>query len=284
MSKIEYDLDVPIKDLTTYKTQGNLPVVVSPKTIGQCKYLLEKFNKLNLSYFVIGKGSNLLISPQTAKICINLSKMHKKIKINGDFLTVSSNTPLSQLYISCKEAGLIGIEKACTIPASVGGFIKNNASFMGQDAFSHLEKITMLHEDKIITLKKSQCVYSYRHTQLPSGIIISATFRLKQQNSETVAKSYHEAILYRNEIQPKGFSCGCVFKNPEGYSAGNLIDQCGLKGKRKGGAIISQKHANFIINEANATFDDVKYLIDYCKEEVQSKFNVLLEEEVEIIH
>lgn len=154
---------------------------------------------------------------------------------------------------------------------------------MGQEAFSLLDKITMLHEGKIKQLKKTKCIYSYRHTQLPEGIILSATFQLKQTPLEEIEKNYKEAISYRNTIQPKGFSCGCVFKNPNGQSAGQLIDKCGLKGKRKGGAFISTQHANFIINDSNATFDDVKYLIEYCKEEVLSKFGIRLDEEVEII-
>ncbi|MBQ8908750.1 MAG: UDP-N-acetylmuramate dehydrogenase [Clostridia bacterium] len=283
MNNVEYYLDYPIANLTTYKTQGNVPLVICPKSPAECIFVLDRLEKFNLGYFVIGNGSNLLISPKTQKICINLSKMKEKIKINGNFIKVSANTSLAKVYATCKKAGLSGIEKACTIPATVGGFIKNNASFMNEDAFSHLHNVTMICDGKIKTLKKSQCEHSYRRTNLPNGIIISATFMLSPSSQETVAANFFEAICYRNQIQPKGFSCGCVFRNPEGLSAGNLIDRCGLKGKCKGGAVISNQHANFILNDSNATFDDVKYLIEFCKEEVQRKFGILLEEEVEII-
>lgn len=283
MSKIEYELDVPIRDLTTYKTQGTTPVVVYPKSISDCKIILEKLKQLNLGFFVVGKGSNLLISPSTSKICINLSKMKEKIRIKGKLLTVSSNLSLAKVFLACKKSGLSGMEKLCTIPASVGGAIKNNASFMGEEAFSHLSKLTILNEGKIVTFKKLQCDYSYRSSSLPKGIILSATFELEHKNNEAISKLYQEAASYRNKIQPKGFSCGCVFKNPQNQSAGKLIERCGLKGKERGDAIISPQHANFIINRNNATFDDVKYLIEYCEEEVEKHFGIFLEREVEII-
>ena len=283
MKHIEFETNCPIKNLTTYKTQGVLPLVIYPKTIKACKEVLPLLERLNLSYFIIGNGSNLLINPQTHKACISLKKMRCFMKIADNILTISAATPLSQAIPLCKNNGLSGIEKIATIPASVGGIIKNNASFMGEEAFSHLSTITMLIDGKVKTLKKEQCQYSYRQTHLPQGIILSAAFSLSPSSPEQVEKNYRTALDYRNTIQPKGFSCGCVFKNPQNQSAGELIEKCGLKGKAKGDAIISPKHANFIINRGNATFEDVLYLIEYCKEEVKKKFDITLEEEVEII-
>jgi len=283
MGILSFKQNVPIADLTTYKTQGNVGCVAYPENIEECKNMVDFCNFYSIDYFIIGKGSNLLISPETRKICINLSKMKEKIKIKGSFVYVSVNLSLSKLFLECKKHGLGGIEKVCTIPASVGGTIKNNASFLGEDLLSKVEWITMLVDGKIKKIPKEKIQYSFRHADLPKGIILSAKLKLQKSSKEEINKNYIQALSHRNNIQPKGFSCGCVFKNPKGLSAGMLIEACGLKGKTKGDAIISTKHANFIINQGNATFDDVKYLIEYTKEEVKRKFNVLLEEEVEII-
>ena len=284
MNNVEFELHCPISKITTYKTQGFIPAVIYPKNITQCKEVIKTLSSLNLSYFVIGNGSNLLINPNTTKVCISLKKMNTKAKLSGNKLTLPASFPIAAAIPLCKKAGVGGLESIATIPACVGGLVKNNASFYGQSAFDHLEKITLLHHDKIYYLKKENIPFSYRKTQLPSGIILSATFHLPSSTSEEIDKKWKDALAYRNQVQPKGFSCGCVFKNPNGKSAGQLIEHCGLKGKQKGGAIISPQHANFIINQGNATFDDVKYLIEYCQEEVLFEHGIQLETEVEIIN
>lgn len=283
MNNIEFEANCQIKDITTYKTQGAIPLVIYPKTTAACKEAICVLEKLNLPYFVIGNGSNLLINPKTQKVCISLKKMRGFIKAKDNVLSMSASTPIAKAIPICKNEGLSGLEKIATIPASVGGLIKNNASFLGEEAFSCLSKITMLSNGKIKTIKKEDCKYSYRKTFLPKGLILSASFSLSPSTPEQVADNYNKALSYRSSIQPKGFSCGCVFKNPERQSAGFLIEQCGLKGKEKNDAIISHQHGNFIINRGNATFEDILYLIEYCEEEVKKKYGIALEREVEII-
>ena len=283
MNNIDFQLHCPIKDITTYKTSGFIPAVIYPKNTQQCKEVLKVLQRMNLAYFVIGNGSNLLITPNTSKVCISLKKMNSKPTLNGNLITLPASFPISSIIPICKKLNLGGLEKIATIPACVGGLVKNNASFLGQETFDHLQKITILKDDKICHLKKQDVKFSYRKTNIANCIILSATFALSPSTPQEIEKKLRTALFHRVELQPKGFSCGCVFKNPPGISAGLLIEHCGLKGKTKGGAIISPKHANFIINKQNASFDDIKYLIEYCEEEVYSKFGIKLEREVEII-
>lgn len=283
MDNIEFQLHYPIKNITTYKTQGFIPAIIYPKNAVQCKEVIETLQRLNLAYFVIGNGSNLLINPSTSKVCINLKKMNLRPKVRENLLTLPASFPISNVIPLCKKLGLGGLEKIATIPACVGGLVKNNASFFGQSTFDCLEKISLLKDGKICHLKKEDIPFSYRKTHIPRGIILSASFRLTPLSEEEIDRNWKEAIAYRMTVQPKGFSCGCVFKNPTNHSAGDLIEKCGLKGKPKGEAVISLQHANFIINKADATFDDIKYLIEYCEEEVFNKFGIKLEREVEII-
>ena len=280
---IVFELHCPIKNITTYKTKGFIPAAIYPKTVAQCKEVIEALQKLNLPYFVIGNGSNLLINPSTSKVCISLQKMNLRPRVNGNRLTLPASFPITNAIPLCKKLGLSGLEKIATIPACVGGLVKNNASFLGQSTFDNLEKITLLKEGKIVHLKKENIPFSYRQTHIPKGIILSATFSLSPSSIEEIDKNWKDAIAHRMAIQPKGFSCGCVFKNPINHSAGELIEKCELKGKVKGDAFISPQHANFIINQGQATFDDIKYLIEYAQEEVYNKFGIKLEKEVEII-
>ncbi|MBQ8444600.1 MAG: UDP-N-acetylmuramate dehydrogenase [Clostridia bacterium] len=281
--QIEIRSDVPLQEATTYKNVGSLKTVVYPKNINECKILIEYLEFYSLPYFIIGNGSNLLISPETKKICINLCKMREKTKIKDDILSFSSQIKLAKAFSVCKQHGFTGFENLATIPATLGGAIKNNASCNGQAVFDYLEKITLLKNGVLKSMKKSECNYSYHHTNLENCVIISASFKLPRAPSKEIEDNFQKAVEFRLSHQPKGFSCGSVFKNPENFSAGFLIDKCALKGKRRGGAVISDKHANFIINDNNASFEDINYLIEYCKEEVYRKFGIILEEEVEKI-
>ncbi|MBE7073997.1 MAG: UDP-N-acetylmuramate dehydrogenase [Clostridiales bacterium] len=280
---IEIQSNVSIKEITTYKNQGSLKHIAYPKTIKQCKALIENLEFYNIPYFVIGNGSNLLISPETRKFCINLTKMKYFFKINSNFLSFSCNYLLSNIYTICKKNGFSGFEHLATIPASLGGAIKNNASFLGNEIFDNLEKIKILKNGRVLNLQKNTINYSYHKTDLSDCIILSATFKLQEKCPAEILQTYKNALSFRIEHQPKGFSCGSVFRNPDGFSAGLLIDKCNLKGKVKGGAMISPKHANYIVNFNNATFEDIQYLIDFAKEEVYRKFKIILQEEVEII-
>ena len=282
-NKIEIDENVPIRDLTTYKTTGNIKTVIYPKTTQDWQDILEMLEFYSIPYFIIGNGSNLLISPQTRKIAISTKRMQEKIKINKDILSVSANLNIAKIFQHCKQKGLSGFEALAGIPASIGGAIKNNASCFGCSIFDNLKSLQILKNGQITHLKKSDIFYSYHKTNLTNEIILSAKFQLKPENPQKIQEKFVEYAKLRQNKQPKGFSCGSVFKNPEGLSAGFLIEKCNLKGKKKGDGVISEKHGNFIININNATFDDIKYLIEYCEEEVRRKYGINLEREVEII-
>ena len=283
LKDIEFQENVPIKNLTTYKTQGNLKFVIYPKSVEDWIRTIEFLNYFNIPYFIIGNGSNLLINPETQKFAISTKKIKKTIKIKENIITASSSCLLSQIFKEAKDNSLSGFEQLATIPASLGGAIKNNASCFDKAIFDTLQSIKVIQDKKVKHLKKSDICYSYHKTDLQKEVILSAKFKLREENKEIIQKNFIDYVENRKIIQPVGLSCGSVFRNPRNTSAGLLIEQCGLKNKQRGGAIISQKHSNFIINKNNASFEDVLYLIEFCEEEVYNKFNIKLEREVEII-
>lgn len=282
--KVEYIENVPIAEITSYKTEGQINGIFYPKTE---KEIITSYNFLkenNLPFLIVGNGSNLLISPKTNIFVLSTKKLRQTAKINEKFAVFSASLTLSKAYTQCLKNCLEGFERLAGIPATIGGAIKNNASSFGASIFDNLESVRVFQKGKIKTLKKQDIEYSYHTTNLSDTLILSAKFKL---NKESPCKITQEFVYYqklRNEKQPKGFCCGSVFRNPPLLSAGVLIEQCNLKGKCFGDAEISNKHGNFIINKGFASFDDVVSLINLCKSTVREKFSIELQTEVEIIY
>ena len=160
-----------------------------------------------------------------------------------------------------------------------------NAGAFGHNISDHIVNVQTLYQGKINSYDKEQCEFAYRKSRFlgRKEIIISATFNFEYDSKETIEKNIKNYADLRRQIQPIGKSCGSVFKNPKGYSAGELIDRANLKGLRIGGALVSERHANFIITQSNALSSDVYALIQHIKEKVKDKFDITLKEEVEFI-
>ena len=279
---VEFEKNVPIQNLCTFKTTGKISGVFYPKNKTELKIVLNFLQKNPLDYFFIGTGSNLLISPKTQKIGISFKKMKSKMKINGDIVEFSASVMLAKAFAFCKNASLSGLEELASIPATIAGAIKNNASCFGKSIFDHLVEVKILKNGRSKVIKKKDIVYCYHKTSI-EGCILSAKFKFLKDNPCKIEQRFLQGLKMRKEKQPTGFSAGSVFRNPEGKSAGAMIDELGLKGKRCGNAIISQKHGNFIINEGGASFDNVITLVDMCSDEMLLRYGIPIEREIEII-
>ena len=274
-----------ISNITTYKTQGIVKGVFYPQNEKELTTIYNFLQSHNLPFKVIGNGSNLLIQNNCQYLFICTKKMKDNIKIVKDEVYISSSTLLAKAFNKCANKNLSGFEKLAGIPATIGGALKMNASAFDLSIMDLVDKIKILQKGKIKYLKKNDIVFSYHATNLKDCLILSAKFKLKHMNSCQIFNEFGKYAKIRLEKQPKGFSCGSVFRNPKNsnFKAGQLIDMCGLKGTQNGYAKISEKHGNFILNTGNAYFEDINGLIELCEEEVQKKYNIKLEKEVEII-
>ncbi len=272
-----------ISFLTTIKTQGNICGAFYPLNERELKniYLFLKENRL--PFIIVGNGSNLLISDKAKLYVISTKKMKQNIKIKNNDLYVSASTPLAKVFQHTYKHNLSGFEELNGIPATIGGAIKMNASAFGRSVFDNLEYVKVFVNGKIIKLRKENIEYSHHKTNLSNCLILSAKFNLRKEKYYNIKNTLSNCIIKRNASQPKGLSCGSVFKNPPHYFAGKLIEECGLKGLKIGGGEISSTHANFILNTSNATFNDIKRLIIICQDAVKNRFGIDLECEVEII-
>ena len=281
LSDIEYNQCEEIKNITTIKTKGCAKVFY-PKNQKQLIFLYNLLSINNIKFALVGGGSNVLISDRYTGYIVSLSKMRKNILIRGNSVVVCAGLKLSDVYNKCQKRGLGGFEKLATIPGSIGGAIRMNASFDGSQISDHLVWIKVLRNGKIEKIFKKDLKFGYRKGY-SKGLILSAKFTLRVKDRDEIRVEFMKNAIVRLSSQPQGNSFGSVFKNPSNESAGRLIEECALKGKRQGGAIISNKHANFILNISNASFGDVLYLIQLMEKEVYKKFKVKLEREVKII-
>lgn len=281
--KIPFVSNEKIANICTYKTQGNVKGVFYPQNE---KQLIAIYKFLQEGYFpfkVIGNGSNLLIKDDCEYLFVSTKKMKDNVRITNNEAHISASVCLAKAFNVCAKKGLRGFERLAGIPATIGGAIKMNASAFGCAILDCLEKVKVLKNGKEKFIKKEDIIYSHHSTNLNDCLILSAKFKLKEAKSCEIYNEFGKFAKIRCKKQPKGFSCGSVFRNPENVSAGALIEDCGLKGKTLNGAKVSEKHGNFVVNFDNASFNDIKELIEFCQKEVYKKHNIILEKEVEII-
>jgi UDP-N-acetylmuramate dehydrogenase len=278
--------NVPLCDKTSFKIGGPCRYYYGPVDEEEILQACEWAEQNNVPVFVLGKGSNILVSDSGwAGLVIDLSAKWIDIRWNGDCAQCRSGAMLQVLVRESVERGLAGLEKLAGIPGSVGGAVVMNAGAFGQSVSSSLEKVCFfsLPDVEIKTLAASDIKASYRSTvfKTSESIILSATFRFLKDGAETSMRSYREVLAKRKERHPLDLpNCGSVFKNPPGTTAGKLIEQCGLKGVARGAAEVSVKHANFIVNHGGAFAADVRSLIVHVQKTVYEKTGVLLEPEV----
>jgi len=282
--KIEYKLFEPMKLHTSFKIGGPADVFVSPRSEKEVVKLFAKVKELQLPYFVLGKGSNLLVSDDGIEgVVISLLSLNE-ITVCGDTLTALSGASLASVCISAFENSLEGLEFAYGIPGAVGGALYMNAGAYGGEMSQVVCSARYLDDDlKIKEIHLSNMELGYRTSVFKKSqkIILSVTFKLKKGESTKIKADMDDFLSRRKSKQPLEYpSAGSTFKRPEGYFAGALIEQNNFKGVSVGGAMVSEKHAGFVINYNNATCRDVLELMDKISDTVLKNNGVRLCPEV----
>ena len=277
-----------MKDHTTYKVGGKVNAVILPKSINDLVKLLKEFKKNNVNYKIIGNGSNLIFEDRDYDLFIIKLDELNDVKFIGTKIVVGAGYNLMKLAIQTAKLGLTGLEFATGIPGSIGGAVYMNAGAYNSDMGYFVSEVKVLTPDlKVITMYNRDLDFHYRTSFLqknPGYICLEATLILKNGQKDLIMEVIEDRKKRRLMSQPLEFpSAGSVFRNPEGDYAGRLIEEIGYKGKKIGGAKVSEKHANFIINNGNAKGEEVIKLIEEIKQIVKEKYNIELKLEQEIV-
>ncbi len=274
---------------TTMRVGGPCDCIVFPDEISKIKEVIDFCKNENITFFVIGNGSNLLVKDEGIHgVVIKLGHRFGKIELEGEYILAYAGATMPTLSQLAKKNSLKGLEFACGIPGTIGGGVKMNAGAYGSQISDILYEVTYMDEkEEIKTIKNKDCSFGYRKsifTINPNYVILSAKFKLERGNIDEIENKMKENSLARKAKQPLEYpNFGSVFKRPEGYFVGKLVDDAGLRGYKIGGAQVSTKHTGFIVNVDNATCKDVLDLIGYVQTTVYNKFNVKLTPEVIII-
>lgn len=281
---IKIKLNETMKNHTSFKIGGNCDYFVMPENAEQLKGVINKAKELEIPFFVLGKGSNLLVSDSGIEGVVISMQGLNEIKVSGDEITAGAGVSVANLCNVALQNGLSGIEFAYGIPGSVGGGLYMNAGAYGgqfSDAVVSAEYLTRDGEVVKIGLADMELGYRTSIFKQNGGIILSASFKLQKGKADKIKAAMDDYMERRITKQPLEYpSAGSVFKRPEGYFAGALIEQNNLKGFSVGGAQVSVKHAGFIINYENATANDVKALIKEIQSVVKNADGVDLETEI----
>lgn len=283
----EIKIDENMSNHIHFKVGGPVDILLIPSKVSQVVETLKICKNENIPYFIIGNGSNLLVKDGGIRgVVIKLSNL-LSIEVNGNIIKASSGTLLEDVSKKAVENSLTGFEFACGIPGSVGGAVFMNAGAYDGEIKNVIKEAEVLDRDgNIKVLSKEELELGYRTSKVMKDnlVVISATFELTKGDKEKIRERVNELTEKREYKQPLEYpSAGSTFKRPEGYFAGKLIQDAGLKGASLGGAAVSEKHSGFVINKDGATAEDVLNLIAHVQNEVKKQFGVELHTEVRII-
>lgn len=284
---ISYTMQEPMSKHTTFKIGGNADMFVSVSNTEQLKAVVTSCKDNDIPLFILGRGSNLLISDEgMCGVVLTLDGEFKDISSKENTIICGAGANLTKLCVFALSESLSGLEFAYGIPGSVGGAAYMNAGAYGGEMKDVVASVThMTPNGDIVTLDASELQFSYRHSVYKNtdDIILFVTMNLQPADNAEIKAKMDDYINRRKSKQPLEYpSAGSVFKRPQGNFAGTLIEQCGLKGKTIGGAQVSQKHAGFIINVGDATCEDVLNLVKFVQDTVRTQTGYFLE--CEIIH
>ncbi|HDQ46120.1 MAG TPA: UDP-N-acetylmuramate dehydrogenase [bacterium] len=279
--------DEPLSGHTSYRIGGPADLFALPGDLDDVRLLLDICHAESLDWFVIGRGSNLLVSDTGFRgIVIDVSDAFNHISSRGTVVTAGAGVLLWDLLRYCTEFGLSGLEELSGVPGSLGGAVRLNAGAFGEEIFNTISRIKFLDPTGIVEKReRAEIRAGYRQTDLPRRIVvIEAELTLHDGNPTEMQAVQDNILKRRRERQPLSLpSAGSVFKRPEGDYAGRLIEEAGLKGLRIGDAMVSKKHANFIVNVHVASARDVLHLIREVQERVFERFGVRLEPEIHFV-
>lgn len=282
--------DVLLKNYTTFKIGGPASLFLKPISLAQVQECIQLCKKASIQPFILGNGSNVLFSSNGYKgVVLYIGKELSNINVFEDSNTIicEAGATLSAACVKASEHSLTGLEFAYGIPGTVGGAVYMNAGAFGGEMQDVVKSVTYIAEDgSIKTVQNGDIAFAYRNSafQKNGGCIIKIEFTLQKGSQTEIKEKMDDISKRRAEKQPLDMpSAGSTFKRPEGAYAAALIEKCGLKGKQIGGAMVSEKHAGFIVNVGTATDEDVLHLIQFVQSTVLEETGFLLEPEVRLI-
>ncbi len=283
---ITYAENEPLSKHTSFRIGGPCSFYVSPSSADSFKDAYNFARSLGIGVYILGKGSNVVFPDEGFKGVVLSTEKLNEVTCDGNSLIAGSGVSFTQLAVVARDASLEGLEFAYGIPGTVGGAVFMNAGAYGGEV-SRCLKSSCCYDpetDRIICTEGLAHEFGYRtsiYKKNPQRIILSAEFELREGNKEEIRAKMEDFMFRRRDKQPLEYpSAGSVFKRPEGFFAGKLIEDCGLKGFYVGSAQVSEKHAGFIINRGGATQKDVLGLVEHIKKTVFDKFGVMLECEI----
>lgn len=304
---IDIQKNIPLAPLTTFKIGGPAKFFAEVKNETELLEALDFAKENKLEIFMLGGGSNILFSDKGFDGLV-IRLLNTKYQILNTKIECDAGLQLSEVVKLAKENSLTGLEWAVGIPGTVGGAVRGNAGAFGGEMANNVESVRALeisgNRTNIVEYKKADCNFSYRNSffkETPGMIVLSAKLKVTKGDKEAIEKRMQEIIKIRTEHQPKGFSSGSVFKNPivenqellerfakdtgakakdDVIPAGWLIEEAGFKGKKIGGVMVSEKHANFFINDGTATAEDVIILAGIIKQKLREHYDVPIKEEI----
>jgi UDP-N-acetylmuramate dehydrogenase len=277
---------VPLRERTWFKLGGAAQFFAEPTTVDELLAVIERCRDEGLQVRLLGGGSKVLVRDEgTSGMVISLSQpAFSQIKVSGHHLTAGGGAHLPNAITVSVGAGLAGLEPLVGIPGTVGGALHGNSGTHGGDIGQWTCRATVVtRAGEVLQRERNDLVFAYRQSSLDELVILEAEFELEEEDPTELTKRMQKQWIVKKANLPMAHeNTGCIFKNPRGMSAGMLIDQCGLKGERVGGAEVSQRHANFFIAHPEATAKDVLQLIDLVRNRVAERMGVELETEIEI--
>ena len=279
--------DTPMRQFTSMRVGGPADCLFFPKGVNELKKVIRFAGRKKIPFLVLGKGTNLVVRDKGVRgWVINLTQGMKKIEMDGEIVEAEAGLALQRLVQFSIRKGLTGLEPFFGIPGTVGGGLAMNAGAWGAELKDVLLSVTLMKEGgEIVERSRSRLRFSYRGLVIPpSWIILKGRFQLKRGKKEEIlerVKSYSEM---RKRKQPLDYpSAGSIFKNPEEGPAGKWIEESGLKGFRMGQAMVSERHANFIINLGKAKAEEVIRLMEFVEKKVDEEKGISLEREVKVV-
>lgn len=278
-------INEPLAQYTSMKVGGPVDYYLEPADREDLVALVDFLRRHDFPSMVIGRGTNVLVSDEGFRgAAISVERILSDVRIEGDLVRAESGARLTKLVDFCIQNGFAGMEWAAGIPGTVGGGIVMNAGAHGEQMSDHVVDVEIIRDGVVLAVPRAAASFGYRMSAFRGDVVLSARFAFPRGNREELLRHKSELIKRRNETQPLNLpNSGSMFKNPTGTHAAKLIEQAGLKGKRVGGAQISEKHANFIVNLGTARASDVITLLDLTRRTVYQNTGILLELEVKMI-
>ncbi|MFN7181700.1 MAG: UDP-N-acetylmuramate dehydrogenase [Planctomycetota bacterium] len=276
--------NVSLSPYTTFKVGGEARFFAVPSNFEELSYSLKFAQDKSLNIFILGKGSNVLVSDEGVEGLVISTQNLKRIEFKDSYVIVESGYPLKKLILETLKKSFSGLECLAQIPASIGGCVFMNAGGKFGSIGSVVERCWVVNfaDSSLVEFDSTNLQFSYRYSNLQNFFIYKVALKLQPSNEKIIYDKLLEVIDYKARTQPLSTNnAGCIFKNPANHSAGILIEQCGLKGYRIGDVYVSPKHSNFFVNNGSRA-ENIMKLIELVQKKVFEEFGIKLEREIKI--